>query len=274
MRAVTKCFLIGTMLLVSPLEAQSPRAPKVETAVDADHALFEQGIAAINEHRPAEAITAFERVIDHFDTFRATSKLQPFCARTPEESLAIMLTAVTGGYGSKSSTSGAHNIVVDTSIVGTKAVSKDGNNGAVIVSPDWCAAVFFKGFALIDLGRPAEAYPYFKRAVELAPNHAQYIAELAEFSKTKHDWPTALSLFQQAVDAAQTFSPPDAKQFELGRAMRGVAFVLSEQGKLDEAEAEYRKCLELDPSDAKATSELAWIAQERIRTQLVPKQKF
>jgi len=38
---------------------------------------------------------------------------------------------------------------------------------------------------------------------------------------------------------------------------------LTEQGKLNESEANYRRCLTLDPSDQKSKDELTYIAQLR-----------
>jgi Flp pilus assembly protein TadD len=44
-----------------------------------------------------------------------------------------------------------------------------------------------------------------------------------------------------------------------------MGFVRSEQRRFDEAERLFRECLELDPDDAKAKSELNYIAQQRAR---------
>jgi Flp pilus assembly protein TadD len=52
---------------------------------------------------------------------------------------------------------------------------------------------------------------------------------------------------------------------ERGRAWRGLGYNLVEEGKLDEAEAMYRKCLELDPDDAKSQGELRSIGEQRKR---------
>ncbi len=49
----------------------------------------------------------------------------------------------------------------------------------------------------------------------------------------------------------------------LTRAWRGKGFVLTEQGKLDESEALYRKCLALDADDGGAKRELEYIQSLR-----------
>ena len=44
-----------------------------------------------------------------------------------------------------------------------------------------------------------------------------------------------------------------------------MAFVRSEQGRFDDAEKLIRECLRLNPDDAKAKSELDYIAKQRAR---------
>jgi Flp pilus assembly protein TadD len=46
---------------------------------------------------------------------------------------------------------------------------------------------------------------------------------------------------------------------ELGRARRGLGYVLVELGKLDEAEKKYQQCLVDDPKDRKAAAELEYV---------------
>jgi Flp pilus assembly protein TadD len=61
---------------------------------------------------------------------------------------------------------------------------------------------------------------------------------------------------EESVDQAR-------KNGELGRALRGKGFVLVELGKLDEAEAMYRRCLAIDPADTKAANELRYVQSRR-----------
>lgn len=42
-----------------------------------------------------------------------------------------------------------------------------------------------------------------------------------------------------------------------------MGYALSEMGRLDEAEANYRECLKIDPKDKGAMNELLYIAQQR-----------
>ena len=64
-----------------------------------------------------------------------------------------------------------------------------------------------------------------------------------------------------ALDAAKL--DPDHADRETGNAWRCMGYALIEQGRYDEAEALYRACLKLDPGDAKAKNELAYIAGQR-----------
>jgi tetratricopeptide (TPR) repeat protein len=133
---------------------------------------------------------------------------------------------------------------------------------AVVNGDNWSLAFFLKGFALIDLNRPAEAKAMYDKALALAPMNSHYLGELAEWHKNDKNLPAALDTFARALEAAD-FSPPEAKVFDQTRALRGLAFILIDQGKLDEAEARLKQALKLDPGDAKAKSELEYIADRR-----------
>ena len=73
----------------------------------------------------------------------------------------------------------------------------------------------------------------------------------------------AYDLFAQAAKDARSFSPASEKTAELGRALRGMGFTLIEKGRLDEAEKLFRECLQLNPDDGKAKSELRYIEDHR-----------
>src|SRR4030095_13970088 len=102
------------------------------------------------------------------------------------------------------------------------------------------------------LGRPSEAKAQLLRAVALAPQNAQFLGELGHVYQLEKNWPLALQTFQRAESAAKEITSEQARNGELARAWRGMGYVLVELGRLDEAEAMYRKCLELNAQDAKA----------------------
>lgn len=143
-------------------------------------------------------------------------------------------------------------------------MAAEAKRSAVVLERAPCYAIFLKGFALIDLNRSDEAPAYFERAIAMAPLNAQFLAELAEWYKNRRDWAHARPLFQRALDASE-FSPPDRKIFDKTRGLRGLGYILIEEGKLDEAERLYRKCLELDRNDDRSKRQLDYIAGKRAK---------
>lgn len=138
---------------------------------------------------------------------------------------------------------------------------------AMGVSMNWSSAYFLKAYALIDLSRPAEAKAPLDRALALSPDNAHFLAELGYFHQLRKDWPAAMATFKKAESAAATSSPEEVRNIDLARAWRGMGYVLVETGRIAEAEALYRKCLELDQNDAGAKHELQYIASLKTKRQ-------
>ncbi|SKA00836.1 Tetratricopeptide repeat-containing protein [Enhydrobacter aerosaccus] len=136
---------------------------------------------------------------------------------------------------------------------------------AVMAPINWALSYYLKAHALVDLGRPSEAKAPLERALALAPQNALFLSERGYLYQMQKDWPASLETYKQAEAAAQQFSPNETRNTELARAWRGQAYTLIETNHLSEAEALYRKCLDLDPNDAKAKRELQYIAQLRRR---------
>jgi tetratricopeptide (TPR) repeat protein len=133
---------------------------------------------------------------------------------------------------------------------------------AVVLNGNWASAEFLKAYALVDLSRGDEAKPFLDKAIALSPMNAQFLAERGEWYKSRKDWPHAYADFEAAATDAD-FSPDEVKSFEKRRGWRGMAFVRTEQGQLDEAEKLYKQCLKMDPSDENAQHELEYIKSLR-----------
>lgn len=198
-------------------------------ASSADHESVARASQLIYQGKPADGVVLLDAVIATNEARYRGQKGLVFCARTPAETVLYLGEAATK------------------------------RQEAITVGPDYCDAIFLKGFALIDLGQPAAARDYLQRAVNMAPHNAYYRGELAESFKTEHDWQRAYGEFSRAEADARSFSPDEVRSDELARAWRGMAYVLSEQSRYREAETLLRKCLELDSSDDKAKRELQYV---------------
>lgn len=232
-------FMRKLLLLVSLAQAAlfsvpAQAAPAAEIAAN-DSGEVSRAVHMILNGQPKQAMPILDAVIAANQARHPDPAVQVYCARSPAETLVYM---------------------TESAAVGRSAVA---------VEDTWCDAIFFKGYALIDLGQPAEARKWLERAVAMAPHNAHYKGELAETYKAAKDWDKAYALFRETADDAQTYSPDDIKKFDLGRAWRGMGFVLIEQGKLDEAQAIFEKCLTLDPNDEKAKGELRYIEEQKAK---------
>ena len=199
--------------------------------------LLQEARTLIDNKKAQAAIEKCEKVIALFEARYRNSKEKIYCARTSEENLGYLLTA------------GA-----DMS----KGKFEKGKKNAVVLSSTWANAYYLKGWALEELRKLAPARVAIKQAVELSPFNSHYLAELAYLYSLEKDWPQAEKIYKSAEEHA-TLSPADVKQTELGRARRGLGYVLVELGRLDEAEKKYIQCLKDDPNDQKAAAELEYV---------------
>lgn len=134
---------------------------------------------------------------------------------------------------------------------------------AVAVDSTCADALYMRAYASLDSGELELAEEYIRRAIAMSPANAQYLSELGHIHHLKRDWEQALKQFSEAEKYAAAYSPPEVKEQELARAKRGVGYSLIELGKLDEAEAKFKECLEIDRKDKNALHELEYIKQLR-----------
>src|SRR4051812_45358797 len=96
-------------------------------AADPEHDRFDQAVDLIGQGRPADAIPLLDSVIASLEASHARDASRFYCARSTAET--IFYSAL--GAGEKKTTK--------------------------VVDELWCNSYFFKGFALVDLGRKEEA---------------------------------------------------------------------------------------------------------------------
>jgi tetratricopeptide (TPR) repeat protein len=123
----------------------------------------------------------------------------------------------------------------------------------------WADAYLLKAYALTELKRVPEAQKALESAISLSPMNSQYLSELAYTYQAQKNCDKSVATYEQAASMAELASDDATKTIDLTRAWRGQGYCLVEQGKLNEAEAMYRKCLALDPKDNKARGELEYI---------------
>lgn len=145
------------------------------------------------------------------------------------------------------------------------AVKQLGDKRFILGSDVWCAALWGKGFVLIDLGRSSEAGEYLARSVEMMPFSAHFINEYAEWYKPQRDWKKSYALFERAWQTVDRDVKGRDRKIA-ARALRGMAFNLIELGDLDQAEHFLKLSLEYEPeAAAKVRGELDYIAEQRAK---------
>jgi len=222
-------------LLAAAPAAPDPAAAQPPTAAPAPAAetsAIDRAADLIGAGKPAEAVALLDTMIAAQEAKLKGETRQVYCARSPVESLSYTVHAASE------------------------------HKAAIVLTQDSCYALFLKGFALIDLNRGDEARAWLERAVAMAPSNAHFLGELGEWYKVRKDYKTARALFQRAVDASD-LSPDNRKVFDKTRGLRGLGYILIEEGKLDEADSLYRQCLRLDPTDERSKKQLDYIAEHR-----------
>ena len=139
------------------------------------------------------------------------------------------------------------------------ALPDDRKRDIEVLDGTWSNAYLVKAYALTELNRVNDAQAALGSAIALSPLNSQFIAELAYTYQSQKNCSKSIATYIEASSAAELGSDDTTKTVDLTRAWRGQGYCLVEQGKLDEAEALYKKCLALDPKDNKARGELEYI---------------
>jgi tetratricopeptide (TPR) repeat protein len=230
---ITIVFLIS-LFQVFAVSAQQPGSEAFTTESE-DHvqqAILDAGTSLLKSGKIQEAINDhYNKVIAFFEKRASKSNARIYAARSANESLQYLL----------------------------QAAADNSKQSAIVVKPTYAYAYFLRGYALAELNQNVEAKAAIERAVQLSPYNAQFLAELGNQHIRAKNWKASLDTFQRAETAANDFTPEEAKQFELGKALRGQGYVLVELNRLSEAETAYNKALTLNPNDRVATAELRYV---------------
>lgn len=213
----------------------------VATADDNDDSAQVKRIEAaqllLKENRPGVAIESeINDVIAYFENKYSDHSYTIYCARTNKEKMAYL----------------------------ERASSEAQEQEAMVISATWSMAYYLKAYALMELGRPADARSYLAKALKSSPFNSIYLSESGHYYQQEKNWKEANKVFIRAAECARIYSPDDVRLSELSRALRGRGYCLVEMGQLDEAEAIYLECLKLNPDDAIARDELEYTQDQKI----------
>lgn len=144
------------------------------------------------------------------------------------------------------------------------AITQEGAQqaGGVLVNADWCSALYHRGYILNDRKQFQEAVTALERVAAMAPYSAHYLNELGFSYQQLGQIERSMETYKRAEMAAK-FTNEGRGTADEARALRGQGYEFIELGKLDDAEAAYRRSIEIDPDNATAKHELDYIAEQR-----------
>jgi tetratricopeptide (TPR) repeat protein len=228
---------VSSLILLCLAIAAHVRGAKPQSGQDENPEMakmLKEAQALAKARKSQAAIAKCDKIIAACKAQYGSGREKVYCAHTSAETLGYLLMSAAGNSQGK------------------------GPGSARVVSSTWSDAYYVKGYALIDLGKKGEAKTALQQAVALSPWYSQYLNELGHVYQSEKNWAKAMDVFKLAEDQA-ALSPDEIKSYELGRARRGLAYVLVELGKLEAAEKKYRQCLATDPNDASAARELEYV---------------
>jgi tetratricopeptide (TPR) repeat protein len=212
--------------------AQDPKpAPQPDPEEQAQIQMLNQSVTLMQQGRAADLNALLDKMNAKADEKVKAAGRKVYTARTPTESLLYL----------------------------TKAANDKEPTGAVVYNVVWSEGYFLKGFVLNGSGQTDAAEPWLQKALAMAPMNSQYLLELGNLYTRQKNWPAALDDFHKGEEASRAFAPDTVKNSDLGKAWRGIGYVLVEQNKLDEAEKIYQQCLDLNPGDQRAANELKYV---------------
>jgi tetratricopeptide (TPR) repeat protein len=223
------------------LAVQAAPAPPVAKPPSLDERMTPQlkaAAQAVRAHQPQAAIDILTPVLAAYDADHANETRRIYSGMSVQETLLYLTMAARDKVA------------------------------AVAVPPGYCTALYLKGYALVDLGRVAEAKAIYERLLVLAPIYAQYQTEYGQLIRLEKDWPRMLAICTKAGEAAG-IADPAIRPIQQGAALRCQGYALVELHRYDEAEKRYHDALALNANDAVAQHELGYITQQRAKAKPV-----
>lgn len=228
-----KSVMVGTMAFVVLAATNAIAQDDAPDMREADKALNAQAFAAIQEKHPGRALDLLAPSIARYDAQVQQSRKDgmAFCGTSPTE--VILYAAL-------------------------PAAQKE--NG-VVYGAEVCDSYFFRAFALMDLGRKADALAALQALTALSPMHGQYFIELGYAYRVNGQNDKAMAAYRSALQYAELEQDDAVKKRVRAGARRGIGYMLVEQRDLIGARKAYEQSLEDEPSSTVARSELQFIAE-------------
>ena len=197
-------------------------------------AILNEGVAVLKKGKIEESVKNYmDPLIEYYENEYKDGSKNVFCARSAKEVTVYSL------------------------------IASQGKKDADIISDIWSEALYYKAYVEVEFKNYEKAKELLEKAIKLSPYNPGYFSELGHIFQIDKNWDKSLEIFNKAKEYAEEFSPENVKDYELGRALRGIGYTLVELGRLDEAEENYKQCLQIDSNDRSALNELEYIKQLR-----------
>ncbi|HET6553636.1 MAG TPA: tetratricopeptide repeat protein [Dyella sp.] len=237
MKARQRFLLILSSAAALPVTWASALTPDDSAAIARQ---MDRGVQLLDQGIPDTAITRyFDPVIAHYEKLYPHAAGSVYFAHDPNES------------------------VIYAAMDDPREQRGHRKLATVVDDSTWPDALELKGYALVEMQRNEEAIKVFKQAIEIAPIYPASWSELGNIYQARKQWGAAADAYRHAAQGAAWLEDPETRRTMQARAWRGEGSVMIETGKLDDAEAIYRRCLTLDPSDSRSKGQLAYISAVR-----------
>jgi len=230
---VKKILFMAFIIVFTVVGCASASQKKENLSFDNEknhRAILNEGIATLKKGKIEESVKNYmDPLIEYYENKYKDGSRTVFCARTKKEAGVYIAMVIAT----------AKSIMVESDI--------------------WSEALYHKAYAEVEFKNYEKAKGLLEKTIELSPYNPGYLSELGHIFQIEKNWDKSLEIYNKAKEYAEEFSPESVKNYELGRALRGMGYTLVEMGRLDEAEEIYKKCLQINSNDRSALNELEYI---------------